>query len=578
MPGVAAPRCGRFANTFATDMRVVTLAGGTGAAKLLRGLATCGPPRDLTVIGNTGDDTEVWGLHVSPDLDTVSYALAGLLDVERGWGLAGETFNCLAAMAAHGADTWFNLGDRDLATHLTRTRALRDGHPLSTVTARLAADLGVGARILPMSDAPVRTMIRTPGGRLTFQEYFVREKALVEVVGVDYEGAASARPAPGVVEAIRAADVVVVCPSNPVTSVGPILAVPGIVDALRATLAPVVAVSPIVGGAAVSGPAGALMQARGLAVSPLGVAASVRAVAPPSFDRSARRRVHSRPGARRRRRDGRRHHHDEPRSRGGARAPRARRGAGAARDMRNGAGSRLVVAVPVKDLTHAKQRLMGALSVAERGDAGPRDAARRAPRARGRRPRRRVGHHARPRGHGHRAGLGAEAVSEAENRGHTAAVALAQAEAVRRGARIFVTVPGDVPCVTADELRALADGVREGAPIFVPSRSGLGTNGVALAPPDAMALTFGEPSFARHLETARARGLTPRVLTLPGLGLDVDSPEDLAALLAERSVTETHQLVSAWRDRATPTPAPPTDETRAAGRGTTSRARPRDGD
>jgi len=253
-------------------MRVVTLAGGTGAAKLLRGLATCLPPRDLTVIGNTGDDTEVWGLHVSPDLDTVTYALAGLLDVERGWGLAGETFNCLAAMATHGGDTWFNLGDRDLATHLTRTRALRDGQPLSAVTARLAAGLGVAARILPMSDTPVRTMIRTPGGRLTFQEYFVREKALVDVVGVDYEGAPAARPAPGVVEAIETADVVVVCPSNPVTSVGPILAVPGIVDALRASAAPVVGVSPIVGGAAVSGPAAALMRARGLAVSPLGVA------------------------------------------------------------------------------------------------------------------------------------------------------------------------------------------------------------------------------------------------------------------------------------------------------------------
>jgi LPPG:FO 2-phospho-L-lactate transferase len=229
-------------------------------------------PRDLTVIGNTGDDTEVWGLHISPDLDTVTYALAGLLDVERGWGLAGETFNCLAAMAAHGADTWFNLGDRDLATHLTRTRALRDGQPLSLVTARLAADFGVAARILPMSDEPVRTMIRTPGGRLTFQEYFVREKALVEVVGVDYEGALNARPAPGVIEAIRAADAIVVCPSNPVTSVGPILAVPGIVDALRATAARTVGVSPIVGGAAVSGPAGALMRARGLAVSPRGVA------------------------------------------------------------------------------------------------------------------------------------------------------------------------------------------------------------------------------------------------------------------------------------------------------------------
>ena len=253
-------------------MRVVALAGGTGAAKLLRGLATCMAPRDLTVIGNTGDDTEVWGLHISPDLDTVTYALAGLLDVERGWGLAGETFNCLATMAAHGADTWFSLGDRDLATHLTRTRALRDGQPLSAVTARLAADFGVAARILPMSDEPVRTMIRTPGGRLTFQEYFVREKALVEVVGVDYEGALNARPAPGVIEAIGAADAIVVCPSNPVTSVGPILAVPGIVDALRATAARTVGVSPIVGGAAVSGPAGALMRARGLAVSPRGVA------------------------------------------------------------------------------------------------------------------------------------------------------------------------------------------------------------------------------------------------------------------------------------------------------------------
>jgi LPPG:FO 2-phospho-L-lactate transferase len=255
-------------------MRVVTLAGGTGAAKLLRGLATCIPQRDLTVIGNTGDDTEVWRLRISPDLDTVTYALAGTLDVERGWGLAGETFNCLAAMATYGADTWFNLGDRDLATHLTRTRALGDGQSLSTVTARLAADLGVVARILPMSDDPVRTLIRIPGGRLTFQEYFVREKALVEVVGVDYEGAATARPAPGVVEAIRTADVVIVCPSNPVTSVGPILAVPGIVDALRSTAAPVVGVSPIVGGAAVSGPAGALMRVRGLAVSPLGVAAA----------------------------------------------------------------------------------------------------------------------------------------------------------------------------------------------------------------------------------------------------------------------------------------------------------------
>ncbi len=253
-------------------MRVTTLAGGTGAAKLLRGLATRVSARDLTVIGNTGDDTEVWGLHVSPDLDTVTYALAGALDTERGWGLRDETFHCLGAMAALGAQTWFQLGDRDLATHLARSRMLGEGRSLSETTATLARVRGVAARILPMSDDPVRTRIRTPDGWLAFQEYFVRDKALPEVLEVEYAGAASARPAPGVVEAIHDAQVVVVCPSNPVTSIGPILAVPGVVEALAATRAPVVGVSPIVGGAPVSGPAGALMRARGLEVSPVGVA------------------------------------------------------------------------------------------------------------------------------------------------------------------------------------------------------------------------------------------------------------------------------------------------------------------
>ncbi len=253
-------------------MRVVALAGGTGAAKLLRGLAAAISPRDLTVVFNATDDTEIWGLHISPDLDTVTYALAGRLDAERGWGLAGETFRCLEAMGDLGAETWFNLGDRDLATHLYRTRARRAGAPLSAVTAALAQRLGVAARILPMSDEPVRTRVRTPDGWLAFQEYFVREKAQVQVLEVEYAGAATARPAPGVVRAIRTAELVVVCPSNPVTSVGPVLAVPGMTDALAATDARVVAVSPIVGGTAVSGPAGELMRARGLAVSPAGVA------------------------------------------------------------------------------------------------------------------------------------------------------------------------------------------------------------------------------------------------------------------------------------------------------------------
>lgn len=218
--------------------------------------------------------------------------------------------------------------------------------------------------------------------------------------------------------------------------------------------------------------------------------------------------------------------------------------------MKNGAGPRLVVAVPVKDLTHAKQRLTSVLSVAERGELA-RAMLGDVLRALASADLERVWVVTRdPAAAAIARSLGAEPVSETENRGHTAAVALAQAEAARRGARVFLTVPGDVPCVTAGELRQIVDGVREGAPVFVPSRSGLGTNGVALAPPDAMALTFGEPSFARHLETARQRGLTPRVLPLPGLGLDVDAPEDLAALLAEPSITETRRLVSTWRARA----------------------------
>jgi len=258
-------------------MRVTALAGGTGAAKLMRGLLAGVPGPDLTVIGNTGDDAEIWGLHVSPDLDSVTYALAGCLDLSRGWGRRDESFRCLDAMGQLGGETWFSLGDRDLATHLTRTRALRSGRPLSEVTASLARALDVAVRILPMSDDPVRTRVRTPAGWLSFQEYFVRERAKVEVLEVEYAGAATARPAPLVVESIAQADVVVVCPSNPVTSVGPILAVPGIARALAARRGPTVAVSPIIAGAAVSGPAADLMRARGLPVSPLGVA---RAYAP----------------------------------------------------------------------------------------------------------------------------------------------------------------------------------------------------------------------------------------------------------------------------------------------------------
>ena len=255
---------------------IVALAGGTGAAKLLRGLAQVTDPRRLFIVGNTGDDLDWWGLHVSPDLDSVAYGLAGLLDPGRGWGVRDDTFHCLAAMARLGTETWFRLGDRDLATHLHRTRLLRGGASLTTATRALADALGVAARLVPMSDDPVRTELRTPGGWLSLEEFFVRERCGPDVLDVAYRGAESARPAPEVLDAIDTAEAVVVCCSNPVTSIGPILAVPGIQDALVRTPAPVVAVSPIVGGQAVSGPAAKLLTARGLEVSPLGVARAYR--------------------------------------------------------------------------------------------------------------------------------------------------------------------------------------------------------------------------------------------------------------------------------------------------------------
>ncbi len=255
---------------------IVALAGGTGAAKLLRGLIHVTEPSRLFIVGNTGDDLDWWGLRVSPDLDSVAYALAGLLDGARGWGVRDDTFHCLAAMGQLGRETWFRLGDRDLATHLHRTLLLRAGASLTTATRAITDALGVTAQLVPMSDDPVRTELRTGSGWLTLEEFFVRERCGPDVLDVAYRGAESARPAPHVLEAIDAAEAVVVCCSNPVTSIGPILAVPGILDALVRTPAPVVAVSPIVGGQAVSGPAAKLLTARGLDVSPLGVARAYR--------------------------------------------------------------------------------------------------------------------------------------------------------------------------------------------------------------------------------------------------------------------------------------------------------------
>ncbi|MDQ1467712.1 MAG: 2-phospho-L-lactate transferase [Actinomycetota bacterium] len=257
---------------------LVSLAGGVGAARFLTGLVRVVAPEDLVVVGNTGDDDEFHGLLVCPDLDSVTYTLAGASNQELGWGLEGETFACLDALDRYGEDTWFRLGDRDLATHLFRTERRRAGATLTSVTAEIVAAWGLTLRLLPMSDDPVRTRItiRETGTAATrelrMQEWFVRERAQPPVVAVRYEGAEAARPAPGVLEAIESADVIVLCPSNPVISIAPILAVPGIRDSLVRRRDRVVGISPIVGGAPVRGPAHRLMAPLGIDVSCVGVA------------------------------------------------------------------------------------------------------------------------------------------------------------------------------------------------------------------------------------------------------------------------------------------------------------------
>src|SRR5690606_6176385 len=212
---------------------VTVLAGGVGGAKLAHGVAMTGA--DLTVVVNTADDAELYGLHISPDLDTVMYTLAGVADSVRGWGLAGETYRGLEAARALGEETWFLLGDKDLGTHLVRTGRLRAGQPLHEVTAAMAAALGVRARLLPVTDDRLATFVDTPAGRLPFQEYFVGRQHRDEVRGIVVDGARQSRPAPGVLEAISDADVVLLAPSNPFVSIGPVLEVPGVRDALART-------------------------------------------------------------------------------------------------------------------------------------------------------------------------------------------------------------------------------------------------------------------------------------------------------------------------------------------------------
>ncbi len=251
---------------------ICTLAGGVGAARFLRGLVNVIPEKDITTVVNTGDDIELYGLHISPDLDIVMYTLAGLVDEEKGWGIQGDTFNCLEALGKYGHETWFRLGDRDLATHIERTRLMKEGLKLSEITRQLCRRLGLGMTLVPMTDERVRTMIETPAGLISFQEYLVKRMAQDEVQRIVFEGAELAKPAQGVVEALLESSGIIVCPSNPLVSIGTILSIKDVREALTKTGSKVLAITPIVGGRPIKGPADRLMRGVGLKVSAVQVA------------------------------------------------------------------------------------------------------------------------------------------------------------------------------------------------------------------------------------------------------------------------------------------------------------------
>jgi len=252
--------------------RIVALAGGVGAAKLLRGLTRLVHKDELVIIANTGDDTEIHGLHVSPDLDTIMYTLAGIIDEAKGWGIANDTFNCLEMLDKLKQETWFKLGDKDFATHITRTQMLKRGMTLSETTIQLCRTLKISAKLIPMSNDPVRTKIISHNLCLDFQEYFVKRGTKDEVTSIIFEGAQKAKPAPNVLKALKEAERVVICPSNPLLSISPILSIPAIWNELKNSRAYVVGVSPIVGGKALKGPADRIMSSMGHEASAYGVA------------------------------------------------------------------------------------------------------------------------------------------------------------------------------------------------------------------------------------------------------------------------------------------------------------------
>ncbi|GCF09504.1 2-phospho-L-lactate transferase [Dictyobacter arantiisoli] len=255
---------------------IVVLAGGVGAARFLQGLIQVVPQEEITIITNTGDDRVFYGLNVSPDTDIVIYTLAGVVDEKFGWGIRDDTYHTMQQLTSYGNEDWFMLGDRDLATHIHRTARLREGKTLSEVADELRQHFGLKLRILPMSNQTIETHIQTPAGLFHFEEYMIQRKCSDEVQDVLFVGAQEAKPAPGVIEALKSADAILLAPSNPIVSIGSILAVPGIHDALHETSGMIVAVSPIVGGAPIKGPADKLMRGLHMDVSAVGVARHYR--------------------------------------------------------------------------------------------------------------------------------------------------------------------------------------------------------------------------------------------------------------------------------------------------------------
>lgn len=547
---------------------ITVLTGGTGGAKFVDGLRRVVAPEELTIIVNTGDDMRWWGLYISPDVDSIVYMLAGRLSRERGWGVDRDTFFCLQTMLELNEPAWFSVGDRDLAMHLLRTNLLAAGKTLTEATAEIAKRLGIGARVLPMTDSRVETCVLTAHGEMTFEEYFVQRRYRDEVEAIRFAGAAEAVAAPAVLDAIRSSELIILAPSNPVTSIGPILAVPGIREALRETRAKTAAVSPIVGNSAVTGPAAALLRSQGFESSIAGVAdyyrdfldllvvdlqdeqAAAELRKREELDEVAAVRI----GAIRTLSLSVHCTSTMMRS-NGDRAALARSVLDACDQSPTiaivGEASMIaecMILVPVKNLSGAKQRLSPILNAEERyalaqamcedvlqtlaswqrrlavaivtGDPFARDLAAR---------------------------FNFEVIADSENPGETRAIEMATTICRNRGAHSTLVIPADIPLIEAEDLQKIVDAAPPQGSVLVTDAARRGTNAAWRSPADLFPLRFGNDSFQPHLASAKATGLPCVTLELPSIARDVDRPNDLFEIAAASGTRRAQRLIRSWR-------------------------------